>query len=120
MISQLVADLTVLIHLSFILFVVLGGFLVLRWNKLIWVHLPAVIWGVWIEFSGGICPLTPLENRLRQLAGMNGYSGGFVEEYLLPIIYPAELTREMQLLIGGSVILINLVIYGIIYDKKSR
>ena len=120
MLAKLSADLLVLLHFSFILFVVLGGALVLRWPKLIWLHLPAALWGILIEFSGWICPLTPLENRLRRLAGEEGYPGGFIDEYLLPLIYPDELTRELQIIIGCVVILINLAFYGIILCKRSK
>jgi hypothetical protein len=120
MISKLAADLIVVLHFSFILFVIFGGLLVLRWHKLIWLHLPAAFWGALIEFSGWICPLTPLEIRLRQMAGQEGYNRSFTEEYLLPIIYPAELTRELQIAIGIGVILINLVIYGILIFQRKK
>ena len=118
MIPLLAANLVVLLHFAFILFVLFGGLLVLRWRKLIWLHLPSLVWGVLIELSGWICPLTPLENRLRRMAGEDGYSGGFIEEHLLPLIYPAELTRELQIGIAVGVILLNVVIYAIIYVKK--
>jgi uncharacterized protein DUF2784 len=115
---QLLADLVVGLHLLFVLFVVLGGLLVLRWSWLAYVHLPAAIWGVWIEFTGRICPLTPLENSLRARAGETGYSGGFIEHYLLPLLYPSALTRTMQLVLGALVIVVNLCIYG--YLLRSR
>ena len=99
---MLFADLIVAIHFGFILFVIFGGLLVLKWPKLIWLHLPAAIWGALIEFAGWICPLTFLENRLRSAHG-GGYASGFVEHYILPIIYPAGLTREIQ--IGLAIIL---------------
>ncbi len=120
MLAELGADLIVLLHFSFILFVIFGGLLVLRWRKLIWLHLPAVVWGAWIEFSGWICPLTPLEIRLREIAGQGAYNRSFTEEYILPLIYPEALTRELQIMIGIGVILINVVIYGIIYVRRKR
>lgn len=118
MLASLAADLIVLLHFGFILLVVFGGLLALRWNKLIWLHLPVALWGVLIEFSGWVCPLTPLENRLRHLAGEAGYHAGFIEEYLLPLIYPAELTRELQMMLGAGVLLINLLIYGYVIFKR--
>jgi hypothetical protein len=117
--AQLAANLLVLAHLVFILFVGFGGLLVLRWKWLIWVHLPAAAWGALIEFGGWICPLTPLENSLRQIAGAKGYSGGFIEHYLLPLIYPADLTRELQMILGGGVLLINLLIYGLVFRPRN-
>lgn len=111
MIYSLLADITVILHLVFILFVVLGGLTVLKWRWMAWVHIPAAIWGALIEFMGWICPLTPLENQLRRLAGESGYTGDFTEQYLVPLIYPGELTREIQLLLGAGVIFINVVIY---------
>jgi hypothetical protein len=88
--ARIAADLVVLAHLGFILFVILGGLLVLRWPRMAWIHLPAVIWGALIEFAGWICPLTPLENWLREASGTAGYQGGFIEHYLVPIVYPAN------------------------------
>lgn len=112
MIWRVLADLTVAIHAAFIGFVVLGGFLVWRWRRVAWVHLPAAAWGALIEFAGWTCPLTPLENRFRRLAGDEGYSGGFIEHYLIPIMYPDDLTRTMQLLIGAGVVGINVFAYA--------
>ncbi|HXG44405.1 MAG TPA: DUF2784 domain-containing protein [Gemmatimonadales bacterium] len=112
MIYRLLADLLVVLHLGFVLFVVLGGLLVLRWPRVRWVHLPAACWGAWIEFAGWICPLTPLENRLRARGGELGYSGGFIEHYVLPILYPAGLDRTVQLVLGALVIAANLAIYA--------
>ena len=102
--SQAGADAVLLIHFGFILFVLLGGFLAWKWAWVPWLHLPAALWGALIEFSGGICPLTPIENWLRRAAGGDGYPGSFIERYLLPVIYPAELTRDVQLLLGLLVI----------------
>jgi Protein of Unknown function (DUF2784) len=112
------ADLVVLVHSVFVLFVVFGGLLVLRWWKVIYLHLPAVAWGAFIEFAGGICPLTPLENALRSRAGVAGYKGGFVEHYILPALYPAGLTRNVQLVLGALVIGINLTIYAIVLRTR--
>ena len=118
--ADLAADLVVLLHFAFILFVVLGGLFVLRWPKLAWLHLPAAAWGVAIELRGGICPLTPLENALRRAAGEAGYGGGFIEHYLLPIIYPAALTRDIQLLLGLAVLLLNLAVYAWVVRRRWR
>jgi hypothetical protein len=108
---SVVADAVVVLHLAFVLFVVLGGLLVLRWPRAAWVHLPAAVWGAWIECAGWICPLTPLENRLRAAAGQAGYDSSFVEHYLMPVLYPAALTRELQWLLGGIVVGVNAVVY---------
>jgi hypothetical protein len=115
-----VADALVIFHLVFIVFVMLGGLLLLKWHWLIYLHLPAVAWGILVELQGWPCPLTPLEQHFRTLAGETGYSGGFVQHYLLPIIYPAGLTRELQTVIAISVISVNLVIYTLIYVKYRR
>ena len=117
--TQLLADLVVLLHLAFVLFVVFGGLLVLRRRRIAWLHVPAFVWGAAIEFGGWICPLTPLENRLREMSGAGGYAGGFVERYLVPVLYPGELTREIQIGLGIAVLLINLAIYGFLLRRKS-
>ena len=109
---SLAADLLVLLHLAFIVFVVLGGLLVWRWWRVVFVHLPAVIWAVLLEFNGWLCPLTPWEQQLRHAAGEGGYTGSFIAHYLLPLIYPAGLTRNAQLLLGAGALLVNLLIYG--------
>jgi hypothetical protein len=116
----LAADLTVLLHLGFILFVLFGGGLALIWRRTVWVHLPAVIWGCLIEFAGWYCPLTPLEQGLRQAAGEVGYSGGFIEHYIVPLIYPSGLTREVQILLGGVVLIVNISIYLFVWRKRRR
>ncbi|HEY7945594.1 MAG TPA: DUF2784 domain-containing protein [Casimicrobiaceae bacterium] len=105
------AEIALAAHLAFVLFVVGGGLLVLRRPILAWLHLPAVAWAAFVEFSGWICPLTPLEVALRRAAGEAGYGGGFVEHYLTALLYPAGLTRDLQVLIGVLVLLINLAIY---------
>jgi hypothetical protein len=105
------ADLVVALHFGFVLFVVLGGLLVLRWRWVGLVHLPAAVWGAWIEFSGRICPLTPLENEYRRLGGQAGYSGGFIEHYILPVLYPHALTRDIQIALGVVVVALNVGLY---------
>ncbi|KAF0183179.1 MAG: hypothetical protein FD164_737 [Nitrospirae bacterium] len=119
MLKTLLADMVVLLHFAFILFVIFGGLLVLRWKMLAWIHLPAAVWGAMVELAGWFCPLTSLENALRH-AGGGGYSTGFIEHYLMPIIYPSGLTRSIQILLGVSVVLINAAIYGILYMKGKR
>ncbi|WP_207885394.1 DUF2784 domain-containing protein [Pseudomonas sp. 30_B] len=111
MLARLAADAVVLLHLGFILFVLLGGLLVLRWPRLAWLHLPAAAWGMAVEFLHLYCPLTPLENHFRQAAGELGYDGGFIEHYLLPLIYPAGLTEAIQIGLGLVVLAINLPPY---------
>lgn len=121
MLPTLVADLVILLHLGFILFVVLGGLLVLRWPRLAWLHLPAVAWGAIIELSGQvICPLTPLENDMRQAAGGAGYAGGFIDHYLVPLIYPPGLTRGIQVALGISVVALNALAYAALVARCRR
>ena len=115
---HLLADTALVIHFAFIIFVVLGGILAIWWRKVIWLHIPAVAWGALIEFAGWTCPLTPLENRFRIKGGQEGYPGGFIEEYILPVIYPSGLTREIQIALGILVILVNLFIYWKIFHKS--
>ncbi|WP_122864342.1 DUF2784 domain-containing protein [Pseudomonas viridiflava] len=112
MIFRLAADAVVTFHLLFILFVLLGGLLVLRWPWAALLHLPAMTWGAAVEFLHLYCPLTPLENALRSRAGDQGYDGGFIEHYLIPLIYPVGLTPQIQLWLGGIVLLINASVYG--------
>lgn len=117
MLKPLSADLLVLLHFLFILFVIFGGFLVWKWKKLVWLHLPAALWGALLEFGGWICPLTRLENLLRSKEH-GSYSTGFIEHYLLPIIYPGGLTREIQIALGIIVVLLNVFIYGALLMKQ--
>ena len=121
-IYQVLADGVVILHLFFIVFVILGGMLVLVQPKIIWLHIPCVIWGILIELTGGICPLTPLELYLRSRAGESTYTGDFVFHYIEPIIYPEGLTRELQILFSALVIMVNVVVYGWLFllHKKKR
>ncbi|WP_296272421.1 DUF2784 domain-containing protein [Pseudomonas sp. UBA6323] len=112
MLWRIAADALVLVHLGFILFVLLGGLLLLRWPRLLWLHLPAVAWGIVVECLHLGCPLTPWENQLRRAAGQAGYEGGFIEHYLIPLIYPAGLTPQIQLWLGAIVVLVNLAVYA--------
>ena len=114
----LLADLVVGLHFLFVVFVVIGGLLVLRWRWMMWLHLPAAVWGALIEFRGWICPLTPLEKSLRARAGDAGYEGGFIDHYLLPVLYPGTLTREIQVMLGVLVIVANLAIYWLAMRRK--
>jgi hypothetical protein len=114
------AGLVVLVHLSFVLFVAAGALLSLKWRRATWVHLPAVVWAAYIEFSGGICPLTPLENELRANAGLTYYSGDFVARYLFPVLYPVGLNRQAQILIGLVVLATNLGLYIFVYTRRRR
>ena len=119
--DRLLADLVVGVHFLFVLFVLLGGLLVLRWPRLAYVHLPAAAWGVLIELTGWVCPLTPLEQSLRLSAGEQGYSGSFIEHYVLPLLYPSALTRTIQVGLGAIVIAVNLYIYGyLLRGRKSE
>ncbi len=118
MIYRILADSVVVIHFAFILFVIFGALLVLKWNRLMWFHIPCAIWGALIEFAGWICPLTPLENQLRIRSGAEGYHSSFIEHYIIPIIYPTALNRSMQIFLGILVLVINLGIYGLIFYKR--
>ncbi len=108
----LLAGLIVLIHLAFVVFAASGALLAFRWSWIPWVHVPAAAWAAYIEFSGGICPLTPLENDLRASAGLDYYTGDFVAQYLFPVLYPTGLTREAQFGVGAAVLGVNLALYG--------
>lgn len=120
MLARLLADAVVLLHLAFVAFAVGGGLLALRWRWLPWLHLPALGWAAFVEFSGRICPLTPLENFLREAGGSAGYPGGFVEHYLLPVLYPAGLTRDAQWLLGGGLVLFNVLVYFLLWRRRRR
>lgn len=120
MIDHILADIVLVLHFAFILFVVFGGLLALRRPRLIWLHVPVALWGMLIEFIGWTCPLTPLEKSLRRSGGEAGYEGGFVEHYIAPLIYPGELSRGMQVLLGVAVLLINGLIYGYYWFSRER
>ncbi len=121
MVFRVLANGVALVHFAFVVFVVAGALLAVRWRWTAWVHLPAAGWGALVEFTGWICPLTPLENALSARAGEAGYSGGFVEHYLLPILYPATLTREMQVAAGLFVVALNAAVYGwLLVTARSR
>lgn len=117
MMASWLAALVILVHFLFIVFAVAGGLLALRWRWVPWLHLPALAWGATVEFTGWVCPLTPLENALRRAAGSASYSGGFVEHYLLPLIYPAGLTREWQWVLGALLLGINVAVYAWVWRR---
>ncbi len=108
------ADLIVLIHFLFVVFVVLGGFVALKWPWVCLIHLPAAVWGLLIELFGWVCPLTPLEKYLRESAGEPAYDESFIQHYVYPLLYPDDLTRSLQWLLGACVLLVNLIVYGIV------
>jgi len=112
------ADATVVLHLAFVLFVVFGGLLVARWPAVAWAHVPAALWGAAIEFAGWICPLTPLENWLREQGGQPAYASGFVEHYVVPLLYPAALTPQLQWMLGSLVVIVNLTVYAIVWRRR--
>jgi len=112
------ADLVLILHFAFILFVTLGGLLLFRWPRVAYLHLPAALWGMLIELAGGICPLTPLEQRLRRLAGEPGYRGDFLDHYLTAAIYPIGLTRGIQIALGALVLLVNVTVYWLWWRKR--
>jgi hypothetical protein len=116
---RVLADATVLLHGAFVVFVLLGGLLVLRRPRTAWVHLPAVAWGAWVEFAGLVCPLTPLENWLRAHGDGAGYTTGFIEHYLVPVLYPASLSRDLQWGLGSLVLLVNAVMYILVLRRRA-
>ena len=120
MLARLAADLVLIVHMAFVLYVLFGGLLVLARPWLALIHLPAVIWAVLLEFFGWICPLTPLEQDLRRAAGQAGYEGGFVEHYLVPILYPPGLTPSIQWILGGIVLVVNGLFYGPLIRRRFR
>jgi hypothetical protein len=117
---RLLADGLVVFHLLFVAFALAGGLLALRWRWIPLVHLPALAWAALVEFNGWICPLTPLENRLRMAGGAAGYEGGFVEHYLLPVLYPADLTPQIQVVLGSGLVLFNLAVYAALFWRMRR
>lgn len=117
---RIAADLVVALHFAFIAFVVLGGFVAWRWPGVAWLHVPVALWGAIIEFAGWICPLTPLENALRRSAGDAGYAGGFIEHYVIPVVYPAGLTPAIQVALGVGVLVVNGMAYGVLLSRRRR
>jgi hypothetical protein len=117
---RLLADLVLILHAGFVAFVVLGALLALRWPRVAWIHVPVVLWGAGIEFVGGICPLTPLENHWRRLAGELGYPGGFIEHYIVSALYPDGLTRNVQIVLGALVVVVNVAIYAWALRRSRR
>ena len=114
------ADLTLCLHAGFVLFVIFGGLLVLRWRWIAWLHLPAAAWGAFVEFTGWICPLTPLENWLRAQGGETSYRSDFIAQYLLPMLYPGDLTRDLQLLLGTGVVVLNTAVYWWLWQTQAH
>jgi len=110
--ERIAADAVLVLHLAFVLFALLGGLLVLRVPGFAWLHLPALAWAAFVEFTGRVCPLTPLEVALRRAAGDSGYAGGFVEHYIVALLYPETLTRDLQMVLGAALVVLNVVIYG--------
>lgn len=117
---QLAADAVVLLHFAFVIFVLAGGMLAMRWPRVIWIHIPAALWGVLIEVAGWVCPLTPLENYLREQGGAAGYQGDFIAHYIVPVLYPAGLTRDWQLVLGGFAFAVNAVVYGVVLLRRRH
>ncbi len=111
MLYRILADVVLVVHFGFILFVIFGGLLALKWPKAAWAHLPCFLWGASIITVGWVCPLTPLEHQLRRAAGQAGYEGGFIEHYILPLIYPGELTQTVQFVLGGALMTFNILVY---------
>ena len=117
MIYGLLADVALMAHVGFVAFVILGGLFALRWPKVAWLHIPCALWGAWVEVAGWICPLTPLEVSWRRRAGEVGYTGGFLEHYVTPVLYPSGLTREVQVGLGLAVVVLNLVVYALVWRR---
>jgi len=120
MLESVLADVVVVLHLGWIVFALLGGFLALRWLWVVWLHVGVVAWSAWASLAGWICPLTPLENHLRWLAGEQGYAGGFIEHYITALVYPEGFTRSVQIGVGVAVLLWNAVIYFLVFHRISR
>jgi len=120
MIYNILSNLVVLMHLLFIVFVCLGALLVLKWPKVAWIHIPFALWGVIVEYMNIVCPLTPLENHFRRMAGRGIYETDFIDRYIIPLIYPVALTRNLQFILGSVVLILNLSIYGYIVYKRMK
>ena len=115
---SLLADAALVAHVAFVVFVVLGGLLVLRWPRLVWAHVPCALWGAWVEVAGWVCPLTHVEVAWRRRAGEVGYTGGFLEHYVTPVLYPAGLTREIQVGLGVAVVVLNVAVYALVWRRR--
>ncbi|MDH5590529.1 MAG: DUF2784 domain-containing protein [Gemmatimonadota bacterium] len=120
MVYRILADVVLAAHVAFLLFVIGGGFLVLRWPRVVWIHAPCALWGAWVEFAQRVCPLTPLEIGLRRRAGREGYTGGFLEHYVEPIVYPPGLTHTHQVVLGIGLILLTSTLYGVAWRRSRR
>lgn len=120
MLYRVLADVVVVVHFAFVLYVVLGGLLVVRWPWTAFVHLPVLAWGALIETMLWVCPLTPLENALRRAAGSAGYSGGFVEHYVIPVLYPANLGHPTHLLLAALLIVFNATVYALVLRRRKK
>ncbi len=120
MLYRLLANTVVIIHVGFVAFVVLGGFFAWRWQRIAWLHIPTALYGVTIEFVGWVCPLTPLENHFRRLAGQSGYTGGFVEHYIIPVLYPTDLTVSLRVILGTLVLFVNALAYGVYFWRIAN
>lgn len=120
MLYRIAADIVILLHFAFIVFALAGGLLAFKWRWIMWLHIPAAIWAAVIIMLGWICPLTPLENMLRQAGGVEAYSSGFIEYYLLPVIYPSGLDREMFIVMGIVVIVINAIVYTLLFREHEK
>ena len=116
---SLLAALIVVFHVAYILFVLVGGALLLKWPRVAWAHVPAIVWAIYVQAAGAICPLTPLENALRERAGASAYSTGFIEHYIVPLIYPVHLTRDMQIYGAVFVFAVNALIYWSLWRRKG-
>lgn len=120
MLDKVLADFVVSFHVAFVVFVVTGGLVVLRWPRVAWIHVPCALWGAWVELAGWICPLTPLEVSLREAAGQAGYTGGFLQHYVIPVLYPAGLTRGIQVGLGVAVLVLNVAAYAAVVWRRRR
>lgn len=118
MLARLAADALVVLHAAWLVFVVLGALLSLKWPRAAWVHVPAVVWGGVVELTGWICPLTPWENELRRMGGEEGYAGGFIEQYVMSVVYPEGLTREIQVVLGVGVLVLNAGLYAFVVRRR--
>ena len=118
--ARFAADAVLMMHGAFIAFVIVGGVLVWRWPRIAYVHIAVAAWGTWVMVSGTICPLTPLENELRVAAGLAGYEGGFIDHYVTGVIYPAGLTRPVQIALGAGVVGYNALVYGLAWRHRRK